>query len=60
MLNREFVKTLRLLRGRSETITTKFVLDALGRKVEEVTLQTHEKPSDTQRVKTLKTHGLRS
>jgi hypothetical protein len=43
MLNKEFVKLLRLLKGRSEVIRTRFELDgARGCLVEHVTLETHD------------------
>jgi hypothetical protein len=45
MIGREFVKRLRLLHGRSETIRTRFELDKAGGLVEHVTLETHDKPS---------------
>ena len=45
MIGREFVKRLRLLHGRSETIRTRFELDKAGRLVEHVTVETHDKPS---------------
>lgn len=45
MIGREFVKRLRLLNGRSETITTRFELDKAGGLVEHVTVETHDKPS---------------
>ncbi|MBV9725345.1 MAG: hypothetical protein JO299_09240 [Gammaproteobacteria bacterium] len=39
---RTFYKRLRLLNGRSETVTTRFELDeATGQLVEHVTMQTH-------------------
>ena len=47
MIGREFVKRLRLLHGRSETIRTRFELDKTGGLVEHVTLETHDKPSAT-------------
>jgi hypothetical protein len=45
MIGREFVKRLRLLNGRSETIRTRFELDKAGALVEHVTVETHDKPS---------------
>jgi hypothetical protein len=43
MIGRTFYKRLRLLNGRSETVTTRFELDeATGRLVEHVTMQTHD------------------
>ena len=44
MIGREFVKRLRLLHGRSETIKTRFELDKAGGLVEHVTIETHDKP----------------
>ena len=42
MTGRTFYKRLRLLNGRSETVTTRFELDeATGHLVEHVTMQTH-------------------
>ena len=42
MIGREFRKRLRLLRGRSETITTRFELTDQGQLVEHVSLETHD------------------
>jgi hypothetical protein len=43
MIGRTFYKRLRLLNGRSETVTTRFELDeATGQLVEHVTMQTHD------------------
>jgi len=42
MIDRTFFKRLRLLAGRSETITTRFELDGTGRLVEHVTVQTFD------------------
>ena len=44
MIGREFVKRLRLLHGRSETVTTRFELDKARGLVEHVTVETHDKP----------------
>jgi hypothetical protein len=44
MIGRDFLKRLRLLNGRSETIKTRYELDKAGRLVEHVELQTHDKP----------------
>jgi hypothetical protein len=45
MIGRTFYKRLRLLNGRSETVTTRFELDeATGRLIEHVTVQTHDAP----------------
>jgi len=42
MIGRTFYKRLRVLDGRSETVTTRFELDeATGQLVEHVTMQTH-------------------
>jgi hypothetical protein len=43
MIGREFLKRLRLMGGRSETIRTRFELDSLGRLVEHVVLETHDR-----------------
>jgi len=43
MIGREFLKRLRLMGGRSETIRTRFELDGLGRLVEHVVLETHDR-----------------
>ncbi len=43
MIGREFRRRLRLLQGRSETITTRFELTAGGRLVEHVCLETHDR-----------------
>lgn len=43
MIGREFRRRLRLLRGRSETITTRFELTDAGRLVEHVSLETHDR-----------------
>jgi hypothetical protein len=43
MIGREFRKRLRLLQGRSETITTRFELTDTGRLVEHVLLETHDR-----------------
>ena len=45
MIGREFVKRLKLLHGRSETVRTRFELDNAGGLVEHITLETHDKPS---------------
>ncbi len=45
MIGREFRKRLRLLNGRSETITWRFELDQAGRLVEHVVMQTHDRPT---------------
>jgi hypothetical protein len=43
-IGRTFYKRLRLLNGRSETVTTRFELDeATGQLVEHVTMQTHDR-----------------
>ena len=43
MIGREFRRRLRLLQGRSETITTRFELTDAGRLVEHVSLETHDR-----------------
>ena len=43
MIGREFRKRLRLVQGRSETITTRYELDKAGRLIEHVTLETNER-----------------
>ena len=43
MIGREFFKRLRLMGGRSETIRTRFELDGLGRLVEHVVIETHDR-----------------
>jgi hypothetical protein len=45
MIGREFVKRVRLLHGRSETVKTRFELDKAGRLIEHVAVETHDKPS---------------
>lgn len=45
MIGREFRKRMRLLNGRSETITWRFELDQVGRLVEHVELETHDRPT---------------
>lgn len=47
MIGREFRKRLRLLQGRSETITTRYELDKAGRLIEHVTLETNERRTAT-------------
>jgi hypothetical protein len=43
MIGRTFYKRLRLLNGRSQTVTTRFELDeATGLLVEHITMQTHD------------------
>jgi hypothetical protein len=42
VLGREFVKRIRLLLGRTETVRTRFELKDDGRLVEHVTLETHD------------------
>jgi hypothetical protein len=44
MLGREFVKRIRLLLGRTETIRTRFDLDKEGVLVEHVVLETRDPP----------------
>jgi hypothetical protein len=43
MIGREFRKRLRLLQGRSETITTRFELTEAGCLVEHISLETHDR-----------------
>ena len=43
-IGQELVKRLRLLHGRCESITTGFEVDAAGRLIEHVIVQTHEAP----------------
>jgi len=43
MIGREFRRRLRLLQGRSETITTRFELTDAGRLVEHISLETHDR-----------------
>ncbi len=45
MIGREFRRRLRLLQGRTETITTRFELTAGGQLVEHVSLETHDRRS---------------
>jgi len=47
MIGREFRKRLRLLQGRSETITTRYELDKAGRLIEHVTLETNDRRTGT-------------
>ena len=47
MIGREFRKRLRLLQGRSETITTRFELTDAGHLVEHVSLETHDRRTGT-------------
>jgi hypothetical protein len=43
MIGREFRRRLRLLQGRSETITTRFELTDTGHLVEHISLETHDR-----------------
>jgi hypothetical protein len=45
MIGREFVKRLRLLQGRSETVKTKFEPNKNGQLVEHVVMETHDRPN---------------
>jgi hypothetical protein len=45
MIGREFVKRLRLLHGRTDTVRTRFELDKARGWVEHVTIETHDKRS---------------
>ena len=47
MIGREFRKRVRLLLGRSETITTRFELTDEGHLVEHVCLETHDRRTGT-------------
>jgi hypothetical protein len=47
MIGREFRKRLRLLQGRSETITTRFELNHAGELIEHVSLETHDRRTGT-------------
>jgi hypothetical protein len=44
MLNREFVKRIRLLLGRTETVKTRFELKEGGVLIEHVSLETNDPP----------------
>jgi hypothetical protein len=46
MLGREFVKRIRLLMGRTETVKTRFDLNKDGTLVEHVALETHDAPGN--------------
>ena len=54
MIGREFRRRLRLLRGCSETITTRFELTDAGHLVEHISMETHDRRTgmrpDTRRV----------
>jgi hypothetical protein len=54
MIGREFRRRLRLLQGRSETITTRFELTDAGHLVEHISMETHDRRTgmrpDTRRV----------
>lgn len=43
MIGRDFRKRVRLLEGRSETITTRFELNDTGSLVEHVSMETHDR-----------------
>ena len=45
IIGRELVKRLRLLNGRSESIRTRFEVDAAGLFVEHVVVETHDQPT---------------
>jgi hypothetical protein len=47
MIGREFRRRVRLLQGRSETITTRFELTEGGRLVEHISLETHDRRMGT-------------
>jgi hypothetical protein len=57
MLGREFVKRIRLLMGRTETVKTRFDLNENGVLTEHVVLETHDKLSGTVRQETEAPHG---
>jgi hypothetical protein len=47
MIGREFRRRLRLLQGRTETITTRFELTHAGQLVEHISLETHDRRTGT-------------
>ena len=47
MIGREFRRRLRLLQGRSETITTRFELTDTGHLVEHISMETHDRRTGT-------------
>jgi hypothetical protein len=47
MIGRDFRKQVRLLQGRSETITTRFELDGAGHLIEHVSLETYDRRTGT-------------
>ena len=47
MIGRDFRKRVRLLQGRSETITTRFELNRAGDLIEHVSLETHDRRTGT-------------
>jgi hypothetical protein len=47
MIGREFRRRLRILQGRSETITTRFELTDAGSLVEHISLETHDRRTGT-------------
>ena len=44
MIGRQFVKRIKLLFGRTETIKTTFELDRAGQLVENIVVETHDPP----------------
>jgi hypothetical protein len=46
MIGREFVKRIKLLFGRTETIRTTFDLNKAGKLVENIVVETHDAPTD--------------
>lgn len=48
MIGRDFRKRVRLLQGRSETITTRFELNGAGNLIEHVSMETHDRRTGTQ------------
>jgi hypothetical protein len=57
MIGREFVKWLRLLQGRSESIKTRFELNKDGQLVEHVIVETHDRQSDPKPLKPPRANG---
>jgi hypothetical protein len=47
VIGREFIKKMKLLNGRSETIMNRYEMDKAGRLVEHVQLETHDRPKGT-------------
>jgi hypothetical protein len=57
MMGREFVKWLRLLHGRTESIKTRFELNTDGQLVEHVIVETHDGQSDPKALKAPRATG---